>query len=397
MSKLSKNEKTLLLAGGLYFCAITIANVFSNVFLFSYHNSYTVMAGYTACKCICMFLSFYLLSTFLSKHSIMYSMNVGLCFLILTFACILFMGEKLSSIAVLFGISSLWGFGEGGFYLAFNTLTQGVTNPTSRIRFVGVNGAMNACLAVFSPLIASACVLIAKSDIKGYILSFQVVIVLFLCVLIILRLLRFEHEKESVNFKGSMQYFKEESWRFLCTINFLQGFRESLSICITGLLIFQLMKDNSSLYASVLAVFSVMSVISNTCISKCLKERNQALLLGIGSLGILFSGLILVIDPSFLNAVIHGITHNIFVPFISLPVTFYTMNILQKSIKKKEFGKRIVIREFFLEMGRVLGFVTFVIISYYFDINTAFYVIYSSCILLWMYMVRKKAIIKRYL
>lgn len=327
-------------------------------------------------------------------------MKVGLCFLIVTFCIILLLHDTFVHIAMLYLVGCLWGFGEGGFYLSMNTMNQLVTKKETRMKYVGFNGAINAFVAVLSPLLASLCVIVMKDDLKGYLLSFQFVVVLFLLLLYVLRYLNIEDlnpEKQSY-LKIYRESKKEKSWRFISMINFLQGFRESLSLCVTGLLVFQMMSDHSTWYALVLAGFSVVAILSNMALSKWMNTEKRRKLFFIGNLGMLFSGMILVLSSSFENAILHGITHNLFVPFVSMPIMFDTMNVLQDSIAKHQFEVRMVLREFYLEAGRILGLIVYATCNLFGkqDDLLSFMIIYGSSIVLLWYVKHKQGIMNQY-
>lgn len=345
-----------------------------------------------------MFVAFLLISR-VSSHALT-SMKVGLCCLIATFCIILFMNETFEHVEMLYFVGCLWGFGEGGFYLSMNTLNQLATRKETRMKYVGFNGAINAFVAVVSPLLASFFVIWKNSDIKGYLLSFQFVIVLFCLLLLILRVLKVDDitQKEKHQLRIWKESRKDEVWKFITRINFFQGFRESLSFCITGLLVFQLMQDNSSLYAIVLAGFSVVAILSNMVLTRWMNTKKREWLFFIGNIGILFSGLILVSSSSFLNGIAHGITHNLFAPFVSMPIMFYTMNVLQESVEKKQFMSKVVIREGYLEAGRVLGLLVYVGMRVVLKQNDfiSFCLVYGSSMVLWLYVRNKMKIMERY-
>lgn len=392
--KLSRDEIILLCASGIYACAITIANVFSNVYLFKYCNSLSIMALFTICKCLFMLLAFYVFTKY--ELNTIKSMKIGVGFLILTFCIILYFHSIFKYVCFLLLVGCLWGFGEGGFYLSMNTLNQLATRKQARMKFVGYNGAINAFVAVLAPLLASLSIVLMKDDIKGYLLSFQLVIILFILLIFVLRYIKIEnthHDKKDMSmvFKKSL---KEKRWRFIITINYFQGFRESLSLCITGLLVFESMKSNSTLYAGILSSFSFIAILSNIALSKWMNTNKRDLLFLIGNIGIFFSGMILVWNPSFSHALLHGVSHNLFVPFISMPIMFYSMNVLQESIKQQEFAARLVIREFFLETGRITGLLAYYILNIVFVHQDVipFLFIYISSMILYFYTKRRKNI-----
>lgn len=396
MSKFTKNERLLLLTTALYTCAITMANVFSNVYLFSYTNSIEMMSLYTACKCACMFLAFLCLTPMMKHKGITICMKIGLLALILTFFLILYMQTQFSNLWVVLGVGCLWGFGEGGFYASMNSFNQLGTDKQTRLRYVGVSGALNALLSVLSPLLASFCVLIMDTDIQGYQLSFQFVIVLFVSMMFVVQAVKVPALTASISRKDETGFLTSKPWRAVCTTNFLQGFRESISFCVTGLLIFQSMLQNSSLYAGILALFSVVAVLSNAIISRYGKPKSFIKMSVIGAIGVFFSGMILVVQESFFTAFLHGITHNLFVPILTIPITIYTMNTLQSSIEIGLFSKSVLVREGYLEGGRVAGLIIYSLIRYLIpDSNIlSFVILYSSALIQCWYVVRRKQLFR---
>lgn len=158
------------------------------------------------------------------------------------------------------------------------------------------------------------------------------------------------------------------------------------------------MSDHSTWYALVLAGFSVVAILSNMVLSKWMNTEKRRKLFFIGNLGMLFSGMILVLSSSFENAILHGITHNLFVPFVSMPIMFDTMNVLQDSIAKHQFEVRMVLREFYLEAGRISGLIVYATCSLFGkqDDLLSFMIIYGSSIVLLWYVKHKQGIMNQY-
>ncbi|HPW53017.1 MAG TPA: MFS transporter [Erysipelotrichaceae bacterium] len=372
---MTKNEKLLISCSVLFALASGMSAVFMNVFLYTYTGSLTVMALYTCIRMSIFPFSFTIAGKMARKISYGVTLSIGLIFLfyqlffVLQFNYLFSINHNLIFLAAI-----LSGLGEGFYYLSFNTLNQLVTSPETRADFLSISGILSNISNVAAPLISTFIISLSGSDINGYLNIFKIVLVVY--GFISLLGIRIKAKGSSARFSvlKALTFQKDRQWRYVLLSHFLYGFRDSLILSLTGILVYNATNSSGSFYGKLLAFFSLLTIIAYAFASKLIKKHNRIKYYTYGAIFLSSASIILILFPNIYGALYYGIVNAIASPFYNVPFAIITMNALSDYSKTENLAGRIIAKEAYLTVSRCLGLLFIVLCEKVFPGNTYLYV-----------------------
>jgi YQGE family putative transporter len=223
--------------------------------------------------------------------------------------------------------------------------------------------------------------MIAPSDSVGYIWIFEVVIVIHSITAFISTKVNTLIQYEPLVFKDKLILKKGSQWRYVIISHFLFGVRDSITLFLTGLLIYNAVSGNGSMYGNLLTFFAILGILSNTVASKLIKRNNRLKMYQRGSFVLFTSTIVLVFAPNIYGALYFGIANSIASPFYFNPFSIIMMNAIQDYSEKENINVRIILKESALGSGRLIGMV--MIVLAFFTLPESYYlkvaITFSSC------------------
>jgi len=275
---------------------------------------------------------------------------------------------------LIFLAAILSGLGEGFYYLSFNTLNQLVTSPETRADFLSISGILSNISNVAAPLISTFIISLSGSDINGYLNIFKIVLVVY--GFISLLGIRIKAKGSSARFSvlKALTFQKDRQWRYVLLSHFLYGFRDSLILSLTGILVYNATNSSGSFYGKLLAFFSLLTIIAYAFASKLIKKHNRIKYYTYGAIFLSSASIILILFPNIYGALYYGIVNAIASPFYNVPFAIITMNALSDYSKTENLAGRIIAKEAYLTVSRCLGLLFIVLCEKVFPGNTYLYV-----------------------
>ncbi|MFD2046077.1 MFS transporter [Ornithinibacillus salinisoli] len=347
----------LLLIGGLYSLGIFLSNTFVNIYLWKQAGDYITIAVYNLAIFLFQPITFILAGKIAKKVDRIIVLRLGVIFLSLFFLCVLFIGEKAATYNFLLG--SLLGIGYGFYWLAFNVLTFEITEPETRDFFNGFLGVLQSFGGMIAPI--SAGIIISRmSENVGYTVIFTVSFILFICAVVSSLFLKRRSAEGSFYFKRIVQERKHnKNWARILNAHVFQGLREGIFMFVISIWIYIVTKSELSLGMFNL-FFSGCSFIFYFLTTKFVKQSKRKQSILFGSLLLYLSLFIILIHASYVTLIIYGILIGIAYPIINVPYMSLTYDVIGKARKAKELRiEYIVVREFFLNIGRVVSITVF--------------------------------------
>jgi MFS transporter, YQGE family, putative transporter len=350
----------LLFVGGLFTLSTALSNTFVNIFLWKQSGELSDIAIYNLTIVIMQPIAFYLAGWFAKKIDRVIVLRIGVVILALFYIGVLFMGSMASNFLIALG--AMLGFGSGFYWLAFNVLTLEVTEPETRDFFNGYLGVLNSFSGMIGPL--SAGFIITRMDKHlGYETIFTISMILFLIAVVISFFLK--RRKADGHF-GLKEVFRERkenrAWFQLLNAHFFQGLREGTFIFLIVIWVYTASKSEFAL-GTFGFVQSVVSFIGYYIVSHYLKPWHRKKGIFAGGLLLFISPFMLLIPISFTLLIVYGISVSIAYPLLLVPYVSLTYDIIGKcrGIYEKRI-EYIVVREFFLNAGRIVSILTFLIV-----------------------------------
>jgi MFS transporter, YQGE family, putative transporter len=350
----------LLFVGGLFTLSTALSNTFVNIFLWKQSGELSDIAIYNLTIVIMQPIAFYLAGWVAKKIDRVIVLRIGVVILALFYIGVLFMGSMASNFLIALG--AMLGFGLGFYWLAFNVLTLEVTEPETRDFFNGYLGVLNSFSGMIGPL--SAGFIITRMDKHlGYETIFTISMILFLIAVVISFFLK--RRKADGHF-GLKEVFRERkenrAWFQLLNAHFFQGLREGTFIFLIVIWVYTASKSEFAL-GTFGFVQSVVSFIGYYIVSHYLKPWHRKKGIFAGGLLLFISPFMLLIPISFTLLIVYGISVSIAYPLLLVPYVSLTYDIIGKC--RGIYDKRIeyiVVREFFLNAGRIVSILTFLIV-----------------------------------
>ncbi|MDM5315890.1 MFS transporter [Fictibacillus sp. b24] len=350
----------LLFVGGLFTLSTALSNTFVNIFLWKQSGKITDIAFYNLSIVVMQPIAFYLAGWFAKKIDRVIVLRIGVLILALFYIGVLYMGSLASNYIILLG--AMLGFGLGFYWLAFNVLTLEVTEPETRDFFNGYLGVLNSLSGMIGPL--SAGYIITRMDKHaGYETIFTVSMVLFFVAVAISFFLKRRKADGRFGIREVLQERKKDkAWLQLLRAHFFQGFREGTFVFLIVIWVYTASKSEFAL-GTYGFVQSLVSFVGYYCVSHYLTPRNRMRAIFIGGLLLFISPFMLLFPVSFTLLVVYGVSVSIAYPLLLVPYVSLTYDIIGKcrGIHEKRI-EYIVVREMYLNAGRIISIITFIIV-----------------------------------
>lgn len=353
---MSRNEIILILVTALYFIAGTMSSVFVNVYLYAFTGSLYAMTAYSMIRFSLFPLGFYLGGKLSRTWTLSRILTTGLIIIIAALALLLsinsfFVRQPL----LIYSLAFVFGTGEGLFWFSINNLNLSVSSKESRPHFIGTLGITNSSAMVIAPFIASLIVKYASSDLSGYIRIFQIVIIVQMISAFLSTKIKLDKVVAAYTLKDKWNLKSDPQWRYIMISHFLLGVRDSLTLVLTGLLIYNATGGQGSLYGQLLTGFALINVVANFVASKIIKRHNRIHMYILGAIILFSSTVILVMVPNMIGAIYFGVSNAIGNPFFINPFSIIMMNAISDYSSNENINARMIMKELALDIGRVLG------------------------------------------
>lgn len=356
LNVMSRNELILILVSALYFIAGTMSSVFVNVYLYAFTGSIYAMTIYAMIRFSFFPLGFYLGGKFSRFWSLSRILTLGLLIVISALALLLIINPYFKNYPYLiYSLGFVFGTGEGLFWFSLNSLNLTASTQESRPNFIGVLGISNSTSMVIAPLVASFIVRFANTDTIGYIRIFQVVIILHLISAILSTQIKLKRINIPYTLRDKWNIKEDMQWRYVMKSHFFLGIRESLTLVLTGLLVYNASGAQGEFYGQLLTIFALANVVANFLAARVIKRNNRIQMYRLGAVVLFSSTVVLVLIPNIYGAIYFGVMNALGNPFFANPFAIIMMNAIADYAEKENVYARMIIKEFALDIGRVLG------------------------------------------
>lgn len=363
--EVNKELILLLIIGGLYSLGIALSNSFVNVYLWKQSGSFLDLGIYNLSIVIMQPVTFVIAGRWAKKIDRVIVFRLGIAFLAVFYLSVLIIGDNAANNIILLG--GLLGIGSGFYWLSFNVLTFEITEPETRDFFNGFLGIMTSSAGMIGPIVAGFVISRLTGDI-GYKSIFSISLGLFFCAVILSLFLKRRHAHGRYLLLDVLKERKRNvNWRMITNAHFFQGIREGTFIFVIGVLVFITTGSEFALGKYGLinsAVAFVFYYLATRLITK--KMRRKSILIG----GILLyaSIFLLLFDLTYPKLIMYAVAIAIAYPMLLVPYISLTYDVIGRSWNAAEARiEYIVVRELFLNFGRITSILLFIFAVTVFD------------------------------
>ncbi|WP_270179291.1 MFS transporter [Alkalihalobacillus sp. CinArs1] len=355
----TKDLLLLLTIGGLYALSIALSNTFVNVYLWKQTGEFADIAIYNLSVVISQPLTFILAGRWAKKMDRVIVLRIGVIFLALFYITVLLLGQNAGQLLVLLG--ALLGIGFGFYWLAFNVLTFEITEPDTRDFFNGFLGLLTSFAGMIGPIFAGV-VISSLESYTGYKIIFGVSLLLFSAAVILSFFLKRRSAKGNFSFMRVFNERKSNSdWLNVLHAHFFQGLREGTFIFVIAVLVF--ITTGSELAIGTFGlVNSAVSFLVYYLATRLIKPRFRIKAILYAGIMLYVSVVILLFELTFPRLLLYGICISIAYPVLFVPYVSLTYDVIGKAWNAAEMRiEYIVVREVYLNFGRVVSITVFLI------------------------------------
>ncbi|QPC46888.1 MFS transporter [Mangrovibacillus cuniculi] len=361
----SKDLYLLLWIGGLYSLSIALSNTFVNVFIWKQSGDYVQLGIYNLLIVIFQPLTFVLAGRWAKKIDRVLVLRIGVVALAIFYIVVLLLKENASSYLLLFG--ALLGTGYGFYWLSFNVLTFEITEPETRDFFNGFLGILTSFGGIVGPFFAGWVIARLVGN-TGYTVIFSVSLFLFAIAVVLSFFLKPRPAKGRYDL---VTVFKERknniNWRMVTWAHFFQGLREGTFIFVVSIFVFITTESELALGTFGL-VNSGIAFVAYYAVSRFLKPKFRLKGMLIGGMLLYAVIFLLLFDLTFVKLIIYAVCIAVAYPLLLVPYISMTYDVIGKS---KDAGEKrieyVVIRELFLNGGRITSILAFIVAVGVFD------------------------------
>ncbi|RWZ60065.1 MFS transporter [Halobacillus fulvus] len=355
----SKDLLLLLLIGGLYSLGIFLSSTFVNIYLWKQSNSYSDIALYNLSIYILQPLTFIVAGKFAKRMDRVIVLRTGVTVLSLFFLTVLIVGENAATYNMMLG--ALLGIGYGFYWLAFNVLTFEITEPDTRDFFNGFLGVLQSLGGMSGPLLAGF-IISRLNNFTGYTVIFAISFGMFIIAVIVSFGLSGRKAKGNFSFRRIIdERHHNLNWKRILNAHVSQGFREGTFLFAVSIWIY-LMTQNELSIGIFNLVYSGFSFLFYFFVSRIVKPRRRKKAILLAGLSLYLSVLLLLVGESMAFLLLYAAIAGVFFPLFYVPYISLTYDVIGKSWNAGEMRiEYIVVREIFLNGGRVLSILIFLL------------------------------------
>jgi len=360
-----KDLLLLLTIGGLYSLSIALSNTFVNVYLWKQSGEFFDLGLYNLSVVIMQPITFILAGRLAKKIDRVIVLRLGVSSLAIFFITVLFIGENASHYLILLG--GVLGVGYGFYWLAFNVLTFEITEPDTRDFFNGFLGILSSFAGMIGPILAGF-IISSMKQFTGYTVIFAISLGLFSGAVILSFFLKRRPAKGQFHLRRIIQERKNNyNWKMVTNAHFFQGLREGTFAFMITVMVFITTGSEMALGKFGL-VNSGVSFVAYYVASRVIKKHFRIKSILYGGIVIYASIFLLLFDITYTRLIIYAVVIAIGYPFLLIPYVSLTYDVIGKAWNAAEMRiEYIVVREVFLNMGRITSIILFLIAVSFFN------------------------------
>ncbi|MCM3571893.1 MFS transporter [Mesobacillus subterraneus] len=355
--ELTKDLALLLIIGGLYSLSIALSNTFVNIYLWKQSGELADLAMYNLSIVVAQPLTFILAGRWAKKVDRVIVLRIGVIFLALFYVTVLLVGTKASEFLLLLGV--LLGIGYGFYWLAYNVLTFEITEPETRDFFNGFLGILGSVGGMIGP-IAAGFIISRLEKLTGYTVVFGLSLGLFSIAVLLSFFLKRRPAHGKYWFQRIIAERKhDKNWRMVTNAHFFQGLREGVFVFIVSVFVF-IATDSEMALGTYGLINSGISFLAYFFVSRMLKKEHRKKAILVGGIILFLAIFLIVFQVSYFRLLLYAALIAVAYPLLLVPYASMTYDVIGRGWKAAEMRiEYIVVRELFLNLGRVASILLF--------------------------------------
>jgi YQGE family putative transporter len=358
--RLDGQTRLLLLVNGLFVTANLLSGTFLGIYIWKASHNFVLLGWFTLITHIMMALTFWVAGSWAKKGRSGSCLRTGIAVNAAFYGIVLLLGKQAVHAVWLLGL--VQGVAVGLFWLGFNVIYFEATDADNRDRFNGLAGVVGSLVGMAAPWSAGYLISHMAGE-RGYRIMFMTSLAIFAAGVGVSFLLHNREPGGRYEWRLPAQIWRMKGtpWKPVAAALAAQGVRETVFTVMIGLLVYihtgsEMQLGNYALITQIVAFASFYAA------GRWLKPGWRKAGMLVGTLA-----MTAVIVPFFhgvhyTTLLIFGIGTSLFIPLFTIPMTSSVFDLIgtrEESVRQRV--EYVVQRELYLNAGRILGMVVFIV------------------------------------
>ena len=288
--------------------------------------------------------------------------RIGIVLTALFYLLVILAGTAVVNHYVWFGLFN--GFASGMYWTAYLVLMYEVSTGANRIRFLGLNTTFFSLAGLAGPAVAGTIIGIMEG-LTGYLVTFSLSLVLFVAAAVISLRIRPAETRHKAFYMNlvPLAIRRRPAWLKSLLAFFLWGLFQGITLFLPNIMLYRTVgREDWVGYLTIF--FSGLVILSSVTISRFGREHLGRLYVLLSSVGVAAGAAFLFIDFKFWTVAVFMVMFSLGNPLMQNTLSNgYYRQIALLPLKGQLRNEAVVLRETFLNAGRVLSIVALLVFA----------------------------------
>ncbi|WP_438446629.1 MFS transporter [Gorillibacterium sp. sgz5001074] len=357
---LSREAKLSLMIHFFFQFGASMSGVFLNLYLWRLTGDLWINGMYNIINFSVTIAAFIAGGWIAKRTDRMYVYRLGLVLISLFYICVIIAGEN---VVHWYGLFALFGGISSSFYwTGYLVLMYDVSDDRNRIHYLAMNNIFFTAAGLIGPALAGR--IIASFDgLHGYMMVFGFAFVMF--ILAAIGSLRIgpkpaKHKTyylpHTITMMRRNPMWLRSLWAYL-----IYGLLQGIMLFLPNILLYQVMSREDKVGYMTVA-FSLITILMGTLISRYAKERYSGLYLQVSAVGLVAGASLMLFGLNVWTVIGFMVVYSFFNPLQGNTLTTIFYRLVGTLPLKGNFRvESVVVREFFINTGRVISIFTLIL------------------------------------
>ncbi|GGD94244.1 MFS transporter [Paenibacillus nasutitermitis] len=360
--RLNREAVIALFVHGCFQFGASMSGLFLNLYLWRLTQDLAVNGIYNIVVFLFTPVAFALGGWITKRTDRMVTYRLGIATIAVFYLLVVIAQGKVAEYYVAFAVFN--GFAAGFYWTGYLVLMYDVSNESNRLRFLAINMVVFSTAGLIGPALAGF-IIQRNEGLQGYILTFLIASIMFVVAAIVsfrIQVSPSRHKTYHLRLMGLLMR-RERLWLMGLIAFFVMGLFQGIMLFLPNILLLQTVgREDWVGYFGVF--FSAITVATGFVISRKAKKEQVRKYVLITSTGVVLGAAFLLLEVQLWTVMLFMILFSICNPLVGNSLTSYYYRLIGRLPLKGQLRvESVVMREVFLNAGRVISITLLIVLS----------------------------------
>lgn len=360
--RLGKDAVTALIIHSCFQFGASMSGLFLNLYLWRLTQDLVVNGVYNIVVFVLTPLAFALGGWIAKKRDRMVTYRLGIVMIAIFYLFVVIAQEQVAQYYIWFAIFN--GIAAGLYWTGYLVIQYDVSTEANRIRFLAINMVVFNSAGLAGPALAGF-IIQRNEGLQGYIFIFMLAFIMFLIAALVsfrIPMIQSHHKAYYLRFMGLVMN-KNRRWLMALYSFFVLGLFQGIMLFLPNIMLFQTVGRED--WVGYLGVFfSSLTVATGYVISRKAQREHVRKYVFLSTTGVAIGAAMLLIQVEFWTVALFMIMFSICNPLAVNTLTSYYYRLIGTLPLKGQLRvESVVMRELFLNAGRVLSITLLIVLA----------------------------------